>query len=172
MKKLLSSFIGSFILAGAFAAVLAAPAEAQTTGGPFQYYAVTPCRFVDTRPGLCPGGAPTENCPGVPVYVRSLRTFTVKGLCGVPADAKAVSINATITLPTTFGDFRFYPTGGTSPLVSTINFTPSDLALANGAIVPLAAAATLDMTTYLNSPYGTTGVDGAHLILDVTGYFK
>lgn len=172
MKKLLSSLIGSFILAGAFAAVLATPAEAQVTGGPFQYYAVTPCRFVDTRPGLCPGGSPPENCLGTLVYVRTIKTFTTKGLCGVPSDAKAVSINATVLQPTTLGDFRFYPGGGTAPLVSTINFTPADQALANGAIVPLGSGATLDLSTYINTPYGADGIDGAHLILDVTGYFK
>lgn len=146
--------------------------EAQTTGGPYQYYSVAPCRFVDTRPAMCPGGAPAENCLGIPVYVRTERTFTAKGLCGIPSDARAVSANATVLQPTTYGDFRFYPSGTGAPLVSTINFTPSDLALANGTIVPLSSGVDHDMTTYLNSPYGTNGIDGAHLILDVTGYFK
>jgi hypothetical protein len=49
-------------------------------------------------------------------------------------------------------------------VVSTINFTSSDPALANGAIVGVSTATT-DLSVYNN--FGSV-----HVILDVTGYFQ
>jgi hypothetical protein len=55
------------------------------------------------------------------------------------------------------------------PLVSNINATAGEPALANGAIVPL----TVDPGFNVSVVYGDDGVPAtAHVLLDVTGYFK
>lgn len=140
-----------FVAAGAFSR----PAAAQTG---LQFFAVLPCRAVDTRTGN--GGI---------VPASTERKFTMKGVCNVPGSAKAVSINVTVVSPTQDGFFALWPAGGTYPSVSTINFLAGEPALANGAIVPVAVVGTPDLST----GYGTaTGTGNSHLVLDVTGYFQ
>jgi hypothetical protein len=146
----------TFLIAASFAAAgfVSRPAEAQTG---LQFYAVTPCRAVDTRSGF--GGTMSASVQ---------RNFTIKGVCGVPASAKAVSLNVTIVSPTQDGFVSLWPTGGAFPVVSTVNFNAGEPALANGAIVPLAVA-TPDLATI----YGTgSGSGSINTILDVTGYFQ
>lgn len=146
-----------FAAAAALAvALLPSPASAQT-GGPYSFYAVTPCRAVDTRTGF--GGV---------VNSSVTRNFTIQTVCGVPSGAKAVALNVTITGPTAAGFLSLWPAGGSMPLVSTINFVAGEQALANGAIVPLAAT-----TPDLSLIYGVGGGSATvHVILDVTGYFQ
>lgn len=137
------------LAAGAFSL----PASAQG----LQFFAVTPCRTVDTRTGN--GGIVTAS---------TLRQFTMKGTCGVPGTAKAVSLNLTIVTPTRDGFYSLWPAGGVFPTVSTINFLAGEPALANGAIVPVAAG-----TPDLSTAYGTgTGSGQTHVVLDITGYFQ
>jgi hypothetical protein len=139
-----------FVAAGAFSR----PANAQG----LQFFAVTPCRAVDTRTGF--GGI---------VPASTERKFTMKGVCSVPNTAKAVSINVTVVSPTQDGFFALWPSGGVYPSVSTINFVALEPALANGAIVPIAAVGTPDLST----GYGTASGSGqSHLVLDITGYFQ
>ncbi|HSB63043.1 MAG TPA: hypothetical protein VLJ18_02710 [Thermoanaerobaculia bacterium] len=138
-----------FVAVGAFSR----PASAQG----LQFFAVTPCRTVDTRTGN--GGI---------VSASVLRQFTMKGTCGVPGTAKAVSLNLTIVTPNTDGFYSLWPAGGVFPVVSTINFVAGEPALANGAIVPVAAG-----TPDLSTAYGTgSGSGQTHVVLDVTGYFQ
>jgi hypothetical protein len=138
-----------FVAAGAFSR----PAEAQTG---LQYFAVTPCRAIDTRPTGVPSGP--------------FLGFQIKGVCAIPATAKAVSLNLTIVGPTAEGFFSLWPFGGPFPVVSTINFLAGEPAIANGAIVPLALVGTPD----LNGVYGIggTGVASTNVLMDVTGYFQ
>lgn len=138
-----------FVAVGAFSR----PANAQG----LQFFAVTPCRTVDTRTGN--GGI---------VSASVLRQFTMKGTCGVPGTAKAVSLNLTIVTPNTDGFYSLWPAGGVFPTVSTINFIAGEPALANGAIVPVATG-----TPDLSTAYGTgSGGGQTHVVLDVTGYFQ
>jgi outer membrane protein assembly factor BamB len=127
--------------------------------GPSSFSTVTPCRVVDTRGG-----------PGVPVGGPALdalvvRTLQIAGNCGVPANAKAVSINVTITQPGSDGYVTVYPPASTPPGVSTVNYSAGKTR-SNNAIVAvdqdgmLAALAT--------QSFGTT----VHLIVDVNGYFE
>jgi hypothetical protein len=120
------------------------------------FYTLTPCRVLDTReasgaPALVPGPA---------------RTFTItgQGQCQVPLTAKAVSINVTVTQPTSPGYLTLFPGGTVAPLASTINFSPGQTR-ANNAIVPLGANGTISVLD--GQPSGTT-----HFILDVNGYFQ
>ncbi len=137
------------------------PADAQAG---LQFFAVTPCRAVDTRSGS--GGI-------IPAAVE--RKLIIKNICGIPGTAKAVSLNATIVTPTVDGFFSMWPSGGTFPVVSTINFLAGEPALANGAIVPLSAAPVACPlgNCDLSVAYGTSsGAGQTHAVLDVTGYFQ
>lgn len=131
-------------------------APAAQGAGPFQFFPLSPCRVVDTR-------------NTTPLQSMQVRALTLKGACGVPTTAEAVAVNVTITQATQGGWLTFFPTGVTRPVVSTINFTTQDQALANGAIVPLGAAATGEFSVYagLDTPSATV-----HLIVDVNGYFQ
>ncbi len=115
------------------------------------FFTVNPCRVVDTRLG------------GGPLVAGTDRTFTmVSGACGVPAGAKAVSINVTVTQPTGPGNLRLFPAGGAVPTASAINYTAGQTR-ANNAIIGLSAAG--ELTAHCQSSGST------HLILDVNGYF-
>jgi serine protease len=123
----------------------------------YSYFPLNPCRVVDTR------NAPSIN--GGPILsAGTRRDFSIKGICGVPSTAKAVSINLTITNPTASSWVTIWPAGQSQPFVSTINYTTSDSFLANGAIVGLAPVAQ-DLSV-------ATANGQVHIVIDVTGYFQ
>jgi uncharacterized repeat protein (TIGR01451 family) len=132
------------------------PADPTAFHIPSFFYTLEPCRLVDTRGATGPRGAPALT-PGS-------RSFTLTGLCGLPADAKVVSLNVTVTGPTHPGDLRLYPAGTSLPLVSTINYAPGQTR-ANNAVALLSATGAL--AVQCDQAGGT--VD---LIVDVNGYFK
>jgi hypothetical protein len=90
-------------------------------------------------------------------------------MCAVPTGAKAASINVTAVRPNGAGHLTLFPTGGTLPTVSTVNFAAGEPAIANGAIVPLGTAASNDLSV---SPYVAAPGSTVHLVIDVTGYFQ
>jgi hypothetical protein len=125
------------------------------------FYTVTPCRVLDTRNPTGPRGGPA-------LVAGATRTFTITGTapgeCQIPLTAKAVSINVTVTSPTSLGFLTLFPGGTTAPLASTINFRAGQTR-ANNAIVPLGTNGTISVLD--GQPSGTT-----HFILDVNGYFQ
>jgi hypothetical protein len=149
--------------------VASVPAAA---AGPFQYTPITPCRVFDTRTvGPQTNGNPLTG-GGAPIF------FRLQGYCGLPigtvqdpnAGVAAVSLNLTIVTPSQGGDMRLYPANVTPGLndPSTINYDGGEVALANGAILPLApltSTSQKDMQIVLTP--GTV-----HAIIDVTGYFR
>jgi hypothetical protein len=165
-----------------------------------QFYAVTPCRVVDTRvvnpqqpaprntvatalPVLYPPPCPSPGCqpewmgptdPENPQYfkVRGVSQFDGTGDCGIPTGATGVSVNVTLAQPGSNGNIRLWPYGGSMPLVSTLNVTTSDNALANGAIIPLPAYNAADPDISVRYTTGNRIGTTVQLILDVTGYFK
>lgn len=137
------------------ASLIAGAAAAQT--GPLQFYGINPCRVVDTR-----GANGTNSGPILGPVAQ--RDFAIKGNCGVPSTAKAVSLNVTIANPTSVSFLTLWPAGTARPGVSTINFTQNDPSLANGAIVAISASSP-DLSVFNSS-------GNVHVILDVTGYFQ
>ena len=152
------TWVLAFLLLFAAGAVPAAAAD-----GPFQFFPLTPCRTVDTR--QLPPGPPT----GDPLEAYTVTTFDVKGFCDVPLSAKAVAVNVTAFQPTAKGHLRVYPSDIGTPLVATLTYAGGETAIANGAIVPLAATTTDDLAVYT---YFVAGGNQTHFILDVTGYFQ
>lgn len=141
----------------AFVIVLLAAAEVRAQSGPYQYFSLTPCRVVDTRNATSTNGGPV-------LLGNTQRDFQIRGNCGVPTGAKAVSINVTVVSPTVSSWLAVWPSGQARPYVSTINFDPSSPALANGALVGLSQN-TADLSVY-NSE------GSVHVLIDVTGYFQ
>ena len=124
------------------------------TSGGLNFYTVTPCRVLDTRSGLALSS-------GVP------RTIPVAGLCGIPSDAVAVSLNVTAVGPSAEGFITLYPGNGQLPPTSTLNLVAGKTR-ANNAVLGLAtdASGTLQAQAFLS--------DGGHvdLLVDVNGYLK
>jgi hypothetical protein len=120
------------------------------------FYTLTPCRILDTRLDPGPLGGPA-------LAAGSTRVFPIWNQCNVPPTAKSVSVNITVTQPTSAGHLILFP-GGTPPGVSAINFRAGQTR-ANNAIVPLSGTGTISVADGQGS--GTT-----HFILDVNGYFQ
>jgi hypothetical protein len=133
--------------AGARSGVLQLPGSA--------YFALAPCRAVDTRSA------------GPPLAANTRRAFAVAGACQVPAEARAVAAVVTAVTPSEAGDLRVYAAGQPPPLVSALNFA-AGRSRANNIIVPLGTAGQIEVQCDM-AP-GSTGA--AHLVVDVLGYFR
>ncbi len=121
------------------------------------FYPVAPCRLVDTR-----GGSGKTGEFGAPALAAgTARNITATGACGIPAGAKAVSVNVTVVPHGPLQYVTLWPAGTGRPLVSTLNAFEGDV-VANAAIVPLG---NFDQI----SAFATDATD---LILDVNGYFR
>jgi hypothetical protein len=134
--------------------------------GPFQYHALTPCRLIDTRNGQ--GASTSDNGPVGARTSPGPYDIEVKGFCGVPETATAVTLNITVVSPSHAGDLRIANLDANPfPVVSTLNYIANEPALANGAIVPLKAGAGNDLRTV----FAMVATGTLHILVDVTGYF-
>jgi hypothetical protein len=115
----------------------------------------SPCRAVDTR---SPGGYPIS---GGTLAAGESRSFAVpSSSCGIPSNALAYSLNATVVPSAGLGYLTMWPTGQAQPLVSTLNSLDGRIK-ANAAIVPAGTGGAI-------SAYVTHSTD---LVLDINGYF-
>ena len=121
------------------------------------FYTIPPCRIADTRLPDGPYGGPA-------ISAGSSRTFGLANRCGIPASARAVSANVTVTDATAPGDLRVFPAGTTSQVQSTINYSAGK-SRANNGVLTLGAQG--DVTVFCEMPSGTV-----QFVLDVTGYFQ
>ena len=83
---------------------------------------VNPARLIDTRPGT--RTIDNQYSATGAVAAGSTTMLRVTGRGGVPANARAVSINLTATNPDTAGYATVYPCGEARPEASNLNFTP------------------------------------------------
>ena len=130
------------------------PTPAPVTAG---FYIGSPCRLLDTRNSSGPLGGPA-------LAANTTRTFVAFNQCGIPATARSVSANVTITAPSDAGALTLYPAGIPVPGTSTINYRPGQTR-ANNAILTLGAAG--DFNIYCGQASGTV-----HFIVDISGYFQ
>ncbi len=128
-----------------------------TTTPPGSFFTLPACRLLDTRQ---PQDGPALNS-------AQTETLSLHGVCGIPATARALAVNVTVTQPTGAGHLVFYPGDVGPPAASTINFGPGQTR-ANNAILSLA----LNGTGTVNVSPAVTGNGTVHLILDVVGYFE
>jgi hypothetical protein len=118
------------------------------------FYPLPPCRIVDTRNPNGPVGGPA-------IAGGAARDFSVIGAnCGVPANAQAYSLNATVVPSGPLGYLTLWPTGQNQPFVSTLN-SPQGAIVANAAIVP--AGTNGSVSAFVSNQ--------SHLVLDINGYF-
>jgi predicted outer membrane repeat protein len=122
------------------------------------FFALVPCRVLDTRNPPGPLGGPA-------LSGGTNRTSVLVGSCGIPPSAVAVSVNVAETNAEGGGHLRIYPAGSPLPTVAVINFSAGQTR-SNNAILPLGPNG--DITVY--AAIGT----GLHVdfILDVVGYFE
>jgi hypothetical protein len=121
------------------------------TGG-LSFYGVVPCRVVNTENAVGPLGGPE---------LFGERDFPLStSNCGLPSNAGAYSLNATVVPQATLGYLTLWPTGETQPVVSTLN-SPDGSTDSNAAIVPVGTSGSI-------SAYASAGTQ---LILDTNGYF-
>ncbi|MGH9368943.1 MAG: hypothetical protein ACRD3M_14860, partial [Thermoanaerobaculia bacterium] len=134
-------------------------ADVSVTGsnGPFGFYTLTPCRVLDTRLPDGPLGGPA-------LAASADRTFALAGTCGIPATARAVSLNITVTQPSSPGNLRLYPAGTALPLVSSINYRAGQTR-ANNVTMPLGETGAIQVRC------GQLG-GAVHFIVDVNGYYE
>jgi spore germination protein YaaH len=120
------------------------------------FFPVTPTRIVDSR---------VKQGIAAPLAAGKVATFNVTGLATVPANAIAVTGNATVTGQTGAGYVTVAPAivSGVPPSSSTLNFPLRDTR-ANNVTVPLSGGK-------LQVEYVGKAKTTAQFIFDVTGYF-
>ncbi|MEU6310690.1 hypothetical protein [Streptomyces sp. NPDC047014] len=119
------------------------------------YTPTDPTRFVDSREGL---GTSRGQVAG-----RTQFGVQIAGTRGVPAGAKAVALNVTVTDPRGSGHLTVFPSGQAAPNTSNVNFTGGQT-IANSVIVPIGADGKIVVRN--------GGWDPADVIVDVVGYYS
>lgn len=118
---------------------------------------VQPCRVADTRFGQTAAGS-FSAATAVPGGL--IRTLAMQGVCGVPAAARAFSLNVTAVPQQPLGFLTIWPAGQAQPSVSTLN-SPDGRVKASAAIV--AAGTNGSVNVFLSNP--------SDVIVDINGYF-
>jgi PKD repeat protein len=124
-----------------------------TPAQPADFYTVLPCRLLDTRNGTALQSGVT-------------RLLNVSGACGIPGNARAISVNVTVVSPTALGNVVFFPGNYPSPVTSTIHYLAA-ATRSNNAILPLSTDGTATLAALATVQNSGT----VHLLLDVNGYF-
>ena len=163
MTRVLVMLIGMVVVAGVVEAA-----------GPLQFYAITPCRLVDTRQAV---SASFPSGYGQPALVNSghpsvgpFRSITVsEARCGIPVSARAIVANFTVTGTQASGFIKAWATGDAVPNVANLNFGLGET-VGNGSVVPLDVQTRMDVAAFgLGLAQGATAT---HVIIDITGYFQ
>ncbi len=179
------------LLAGYVAVGLGVTRAAHSTDN-LTFVSLPPCRVIDTRVAGA-GGPLVAGTPrsfvfrGPTINYQNPAPFPNQGGsttgCGIPdltLDSppnlrnivKAVAINIVAVGPAGAGDLRAWAANQSLPNASVINYAAvSGLNIANGVIVPMcnqvsATPCTSGDITFL------ADVSGAHLVVDVVGYFE
>ncbi|HUI85072.1 MAG TPA: hypothetical protein VL240_12660 [Candidatus Binatia bacterium] len=121
-------------------------AAAGSGADPLSFYAVVPCRTLDTRTGRGQ-------------FSGELTVNVVNGPCGIPGTAQAYVLNATVVPSGSLGYLTLWPDSQPQPGVSTLNALDGAVT-SNMAIVP---------TT--NGSIDAFAANPTNLILDISGYF-
>jgi RHS repeat-associated protein len=114
------------------------------------FYTVEPCRAYDSR------------TLAAPLNAASTRVVALAGVCGIPSEASAVSLNITVVDATANGEMVAYPSNVPRPNSSAISHL-AGVTRANNGVLKLGSGA---LALFNNQPSGS-----AHLVIDVNGYF-
>ncbi|MDL2718597.1 MAG: putative Ig domain-containing protein [Acidobacteriota bacterium] len=161
MRKLgrgsIRSGSSTLLIAAAAAAVFGATTA--TAGPPpgSTFFAVTPCRVLDTRLTAGPQGGPA-------LAADEIRIFPITGTCGVPLTASAVSGSLIAIRPGASGLVRVFPSDVTEPPTNTIAFSAGQTRAGNGLFL-LATNGSGTLAVHNVSP------GAVDVVFDVNGYF-
>ncbi len=120
------------------------------------FYPLAPCRIADTRTAIGPLGGPA--------LLESIsRTFPILSAtgCGIPATAKAYSLNFTAVPKGPLWYLSTWPAGQQMPVVGSTLNNPKGTVVATAAIVPAGSGGGIDV-------FATNATD---LVIDINGYF-
>jgi hypothetical protein len=141
------------MVGGSYSAAVSGTYTASNSS-PLQFVPVAPCRVADTRNAAGPLGGPSLSS-------GATRDFPVtSSACGIPASARAYSLNVTAVPRGALGYLSAWPAGTSRPLVSTLNSVDGRIK-ANAAVVSAGSGGAI-------SVYAT---DAADVVLDINGYF-
>ena len=121
---------------------------------PLSFYPVPPCRVADTR-------NPAGTFGGPAIGGLASRNFPIPtSACGIPATARAYSLNVTAVPQGILNYLTIWPAGQSRPFVSTLNSLDGRI-LANAAIVQAGS----------NGSVSVFVTDPTDVVLDINGYF-
>ncbi len=123
---------------------------------PTSFHTLTPCRVFDTRNATGTYGGPV-------LYAGQARSWVIRGRCGVPATAKAIAGNLTVTGPAAAGSIRLVPGGSPATGTAAVAFRTGQTR-ANNVVMGLGTSGDVVAD---GLPTGTV-----HVILDVVGWFE
>ena len=120
------------------------------------FHPLVPARILDSRP------PPAQVGPyGTPWGAGQSRDVTVSGVGGVPADARSVVLNVTVTGTTGDGFLTMWPAGQTRPQASNLNWVAGQTIPNSVTVRPGSAGAV--------SVYNSAG--STNVLVDVVGYY-
>jgi len=123
------------------------------------FYSLTPCRIADTRSN---SGSGLTGAFGPPsLTAGATREFPLRSSsCGIPASAKAYSLNIGVVTPGPLQYLTVWPAGRSMPTVGTLS-APGVGIVSDAAIVPAGA----------NGGINIFVSDATDVIIDIDGYF-
>ena len=123
--------------------------------GGYQFQPLSPVRMFDSR---LPQSELNQATGGAPLASGQVVRLRIAGRQGVPADARAASVNITGVDVGTNSYVTAYPCGA-RPLASNLNITPQQRVTANGAMVKLSDEGDLCVFSQ----------NAVHLVVDING---
>lgn len=167
-------------------------AEHGALGQANQYYALAPCRIVDTRVPNAFQIAPRNTTstpltayyppstetwwPGpydplnpVGIRVRRAPLYDNSRDCGIPTTATGISVNVSVVNASVVGYLTMWPTDATFPTVAIMIVGQNESVTSNSAIIRLGTYSAGNPDMYVRLTKGS-GSGTGHLAVDVTGY--
>ncbi|MFN7990184.1 MAG: IPT/TIG domain-containing protein [Thermoanaerobaculia bacterium] len=126
-----------------------------------KWFPLTPCRIIDTRSTSGPLGGPVLSAS----QTRFFDVTTTPETCGIPATAKSLTVNYTVTAAQQAGELRAFAGDALWTGTSVISFK-AGATRANNGHLGLAG----NGTGTFGVTNGSTGT--VHFILDVNGYYE
>ncbi|MEO8504032.1 MAG: carboxypeptidase-like regulatory domain-containing protein [Acidobacteriota bacterium] len=122
--------------------------------GALNFFALAPCRALDTR------------TLADPLPSGTTRSYALGAGCGVPFDAVAIAVNVTVVTPPATGSLALWASEAATTGTTVSNFK-AGITRANNAVVSVGH----DVATGLNARLTMATAGSAHLVIDITGYF-
>ena len=130
------------------------------SSGATRFTPLPPCRIFDTRSSSGSDAAAPILAAG------ATRTFDLTGRCGIPASARAISVNVTVTGQVANGELVVFRGDlATSPGTTNLSFS-AGRTRANNAILELSRTGSMTVNVFDHS------TSDVHFILDVNGSFQ